>query len=59
MWTRLNFFVGAWQGSGQGKSGDSRVERKYEFICEPRGNVNVNGKGEMDLWLVTSAKETS
>ena len=29
---------------------------KDEFICEPRGTVNVKGKGEMDVWLVKSAK---
>jgi len=27
-----------------------------EFVCEPRGTVNVNGKGEMEVWLVMSAK---
>lgn len=30
---------------------------KDEFICEPRGTVNVKGKGEMEVWLVLSAKE--
>lgn len=29
---------------------------KEEFICEPRGTVNVKGKGEMEVWLVLSAK---
>ena len=29
---------------------------KDEFVCEPRGTVNVKGKGEMDVWLVLSAK---
>jgi guanylate cyclase len=29
---------------------------KDEFICEPRGSVNVKGKGEMDVWLVISTK---
>jgi adenylate cyclase len=29
---------------------------KDEFVCEPRGTVNVKGKGEMDVWLVKSAK---
>ena len=28
-----------------------------EFICEPRGTVNVKGKGEMKVWLVISSKE--
>jgi guanylate cyclase len=30
---------------------------KDEFVCEPRGKVNVKGKGEMDVWLVVSAKK--
>ena len=30
---------------------------KEEFICEPRGAVNVKGKGEMQVWLVKSAKD--
>ena len=29
---------------------------KDEFVCEPRGTVNVKGKGEMEMWLVLSAK---
>ena len=29
---------------------------KDEFECEPRGTVNVKGKGEMEVWLVKSAK---
>jgi guanylate cyclase len=28
-----------------------------EFVCEPRGTVNVKGKGEMEVWVVMSAKE--
>jgi adenylate cyclase len=32
---------------------------KDEFICEPRGTVNVKGKGEMEVWLVLSAKSFS
>lgn len=31
---------------------------KNEFICEPRGAVNVKGKGKMEVWLVLSAKAT-
>jgi guanylate cyclase len=30
---------------------------KDEFVCEPRGTVNVKGKGEMEVWLVVSAKK--
>jgi adenylate cyclase len=46
-----------------GLSGAVQVTRatyeliKDEFVCEPRGTVNVKGKGEMEVWLVTSAKE--
>ena len=29
---------------------------KDEFVCEPRGTVNVKGKGEMEVWLVQSAR---
>jgi guanylate cyclase len=29
---------------------------KDEFVCEPRGTVHVKGKGEMEVWLVKSAK---
>jgi guanylate cyclase len=28
-----------------------------EFVCEPRGTLEVKGKGEMEVWLVLSAKE--
>jgi adenylate cyclase len=30
---------------------------KDEFVCEPRGTVNVKGKGDMDVWWVISEKE--
>jgi guanylate cyclase len=30
---------------------------KEDFVCEKRGTVNVKGKGEMEVWLVLSAKE--
>ena len=29
---------------------------KDEFACEPRGTVNVKGKGEMEVWLVKGPK---
>lgn len=29
---------------------------KDEFVCEPRGTVEVKGKGEMGVWLVKSAR---
>lgn len=31
---------------------------KDEFVCESRGTVNVKGKGEMEVWLAVSKKET-
>jgi hypothetical protein len=36
MWTRFNYFIGAWEGSGEGKGGISWVERKYEFILNSK-----------------------
>jgi len=30
---------------------------KDEFVCEPRGTVNVKGKGEMEVWLVVSRRK--
>jgi adenylate cyclase len=32
---------------------------KDEFVCEPRGTVIIKGKGEMEVWLVISARENS
>ncbi|HLO29024.1 MAG TPA: adenylate/guanylate cyclase domain-containing protein [Anaerolineales bacterium] len=29
---------------------------KDEFVCEPRGTIDIKGKGEMEVWLVRSAK---
>ena len=29
---------------------------KDDFICEPRGMVNVKGKGEMEVWFVTGQR---
>jgi adenylate cyclase len=30
---------------------------KNEFVCERRGTVDVKGKGEMEVWLVLSARQ--
>lgn len=32
MWTKLNFLVGTWRGTGEGKPGVSQVERTYQFV---------------------------
>lgn len=32
MWSPFEYFVGIWQGSGQGQPGYSHVERKYDFV---------------------------
>lgn len=29
---------------------------KDDFICEPRGSVHIKGKGEMEVWFVSAAK---
>lgn len=47
MWTPFNFFIGSWQGSGQGKSGASLVERKYEFVLN-RKFIFVQSKSTYD-----------
>lgn len=72
MWTRFSFFIGAWQGSGQGQSGTSRVERRYGFILnekflfiqnksiyDPQEN-NPNGEVHEDWGLISydRARET-
>lgn len=31
VWKPLKFFVGMWEGTGKGESGESKVERKYAF----------------------------
>ena len=36
MWTRFNYFIGSWQGSGEGKAGISRVERTYEYVLNSK-----------------------
>jgi adenylate cyclase len=28
-----------------------------EFICEPRGAIQIKGKGKMDVWYVTGTKD--
>jgi hypothetical protein len=33
-WASFEYFVGAWQGRGEGKSGVSRVERTYQFALD-------------------------
>jgi hypothetical protein len=72
MWKPFNFFIGAWQGSGQGKPGTSHVERKYEFVLnekflfvqsravyEPQ-EKNPNGEIHEDWGLISydKARET-
>ena len=36
MWEPFNFFIGAWQGEGQGQPGTSRVERNYELVLNEK-----------------------
>jgi len=47
MWTPFNYFIGSWQGSGQGQAGDSRVERKYEFVLNGKF-LSVRNKSTYD-----------
>ncbi len=32
VWAPFRFFVGSWEGTGEGCSGNSKVERHYEFV---------------------------
>ena len=47
MWTPFNYFVGAWQGSGDGQVGHSQVERKYEFVLNSKF-LSVRNKSTYD-----------
>jgi hypothetical protein len=72
MWTPFNYFIGLWQGSGQGKVGYSRVERKYEFVLDSKflfvrnkstydpQEENPNGEVHEDWGLISydRARET-
>lgn len=31
VWQPLKYFVGVWEGTGKGESGDAKVEREYKF----------------------------
>src|SRR5688500_9896413 len=48
MWTQFKFFIGSWQGSGEGKAGISRVERTYEFVLKSKF-IFVRSKSIYDL----------
>jgi len=32
VWEPLRFFVGSWEGKGEGRPGDSKAEREYKFV---------------------------
>jgi hypothetical protein len=34
VWEPLRFFVGSWEGKGEGRPGDSKAEREYEFVLQ-------------------------
>jgi len=36
IWARFHFFLGSWEGDGHGQPGNSRVERKYEFVLNDK-----------------------
>ena len=48
-----------------GQSGIIQITRatyelaRDDFMCEPRGTVNVKGKGEMEVWSVVGPKSSS
>jgi hypothetical protein len=71
VWTPFNFFVGSWQGSGQGKPGQSQVERVYEFVLNgqflqvrstseyPPQEKNPKGERHQDWGFVSYDKARS
>ena len=65
MWVPFKFFVGTWQGTGEGKPGVSSVERSYEFVLNKKFLFarhksiylpqNKNPKGEIhEDWALIS-----
>ena len=46
-----------------GEAGSVQITRntydliKDDFVCEPRGTVNVKGKGEMEVWFVSQQNQ--
>lgn len=48
-----------------GQGGNIQITRatygliKDDFVCEPRGTVDVKGKGEMEVWIVVEQKDTA
>ncbi|MFN0158463.1 MAG: heme-binding beta-barrel domain-containing protein [Bacteroidota bacterium] len=67
-WSPLRYFVGEWEGSGEGQSGNSTVKRTYRFILGEQflqvGNTSTyppqqsNPKGEVhsDLGILSYDK---
>lgn len=36
VWKPLRFFVGSWEGQGEGRPGVSKVEREYKFVLQDK-----------------------
>ena len=47
VWEPFEFFVGQWKGTGQGKSGTSRIETEFGFILN-KNYLQVRGKAVFD-----------
>jgi len=43
VWEPLKFLIGAWEGTGKGEPGTSRVEREYQFVLEGK-YINVRNR---------------
>lgn len=68
VWSPLLYFVGEWEGSGEGKSGNSTVTRTYRFILGeqflqvensstyPPQQFNPNGEVHSDLGILSYDK---
>ena len=36
VWSPWEYFIGSWEGRGEGKSGVSKTERKYEYVLDKK-----------------------
>ena len=47
VWEPLRFFIGQWEGTGEGKPGVSKTRREYRFVLNNKF-VEVRNRSEYD-----------
>ena len=47
VWTPLRFFIGEWEGTGEGKPGVSKTRREYRFVLNNKF-IEVRNRSEYD-----------